>query len=87
MNDKPLSLMQAGFSPFLLATITDYATVYTATKNFLKVVSQLKQQILPLFCDEGVTTAQLHSTRPELRFCAGSNPACGVSEIHDGEDL
>ena len=30
---------------------------------------------------------QLHSTRPELRFCAGSNPACGVSEIHDGEDL
>ena len=26
-----------------------------------------------------ITTAQLHSTGPELRFCAGSNPACGVS--------
>ena len=21
-----------------------------------------------------ITTAQLHSTKPELRFCAGSNP-------------
>ena len=34
-----------------------------------------------------ITTAQLHSSKPELRFCAGSNPARGVSEIHDGEDL
>ena len=34
-----------------------------------------------------ITTTQLHSTKPELRLCAGSNPACGVSEIRDGEDL
>ena len=34
-----------------------------------------------------ITTAQLHSPKPELRFCAGSNPARGVSEIRDGEDL
>ena len=34
-----------------------------------------------------ITTAQLHSTKSELRFCAGSNPARGVSEISDGEDL
>ena len=34
-----------------------------------------------------ITTAQLHSTKPELRFHAGSNPARGVSEIRDGEDL
>ena len=34
-----------------------------------------------------ITTAQLHSTKPELRFCAGSNPARGVLEIRDGEDL
>ena len=34
-----------------------------------------------------ITTAQFHSTKPELRFCAGSNPAGGVSEIHDGKDL
>ena len=23
-----------------------------------------------------ITTAQLHSTNPELRFCTGSNPTC-----------
>ena len=34
-----------------------------------------------------ITTAELHSTKPEFRFCAGSNSACGVSEIRDGEDL
>ena len=31
-----------------------------------------------------ITTVQRHSTKPELRFCAGSNPARGDS---DGEDL
>ena len=34
-----------------------------------------------------ITTAKLHSTKPELRFCAGSNPACDVLKICDGEDL
>ena len=34
-----------------------------------------------------ITTTQLHSTKPEFRFCAGSNPAHGMSEIRDGEDL
>lgn len=31
--------------------------------------------------------AQLHSTMREFRFCTGSNPACGVSEVYDGENL
>ena len=34
-----------------------------------------------------LATAQVHSTKSELRFCVGSNPARGVSEIRDGEDL
>ena len=34
-----------------------------------------------------ITTAQVHSTKPELRLCTGSNPAHDVSEIRDGEDL
>ena len=34
-----------------------------------------------------ITTAQLHPTQPELRFCADSNPVCSLSEIHNGEDL
>ena len=34
-----------------------------------------------------ITTAKLPSTEPELRFFAGSKPACGMSEIRHGEDL
>ena len=34
-----------------------------------------------------ITAAQLQSTKPELRLCTGSNPACGMSEIRNGEDL
>ena len=33
------------------------------------------------------TTAQLHLSKSELRFCAGSNSAYGMPEISDGEDL
>ena len=48
-------------------------------------------QVTKLLTDEWhrgvvvITTAQLHSTKPELRLCAGSNPA--VSEIRDGENF
>ena len=34
-----------------------------------------------------VAPAQLHSTKSELGFCAGSNLACSMSEIYNGEDL
>ena len=34
-----------------------------------------------------IATAQVHSAKPEIRFCAGSNPARGISEIRDSEDL
>ena len=60
MNEKPLPLMQVGFLPFVSAPVTDYATVYTAMKNFLNVVNQLKQQTLPLFCDQGVFRTVIH---------------------------
>ena len=33
------------------------------------------------------TTAQLHSTKPELGFSTGSNPARSESQICDGENL
>ena len=39
--------------------------------------------------DDGVvdyTTAQIYSTKSELKFYAGSNPAHGVSKICDGEN-
>ena len=34
-----------------------------------------------------ITTARLHSTKLELRFCAGSNSAGGMSKIRNSEDL
>ena len=34
-----------------------------------------------------VTNAQLHSPKSELIFCAGSNPACSLSKICEGENL
>ena len=34
-----------------------------------------------------ITTAQLNLAKSELRLCAGSNPACVLPEIRDGEDL
>ena len=34
-----------------------------------------------------IPAAQLNSPKPELRFCGSSNPARGVSEICDGENL
>ena len=37
-------------------------------------------------CIQSIPTAQLHSTKPKLGFCAGSNPAGYVSEIRDGDD-
>lgn len=34
-----------------------------------------------------ITTEQLHSIKPELRFRAGLNPVCDVPEIHNGENV
>ena len=34
-----------------------------------------------------ITSVQLHSIKPELRFCTGLNPARDVSEFRYGEDL
>ena len=56
---------------------------YISSKNL-----KWKQQIPELFWRHDavvITTAQLHSTKPELRFCPGSNPARSVLEIRDDE--
>ena len=42
--------------------------------------------LMKLF-NENCSTAQLHSTKAELRFWAGLNAVCGMSEICNGEDL
>ena len=46
-----------------------------------------KTSNVALWCSGYITAAQLHSAKSEFRFCAGSNPVRGMSEIHGGEDL
>ena len=36
--------MQTGFLPFIPYPVTEHATVYTALKNFIKVLQQLEQK-------------------------------------------
>ena len=36
---------------------------------------------------DGYRIVIITTSQPELRLCTGSNPACGTSEICDGEDL
>ena len=58
---------------------------YTKYKPFQSLNALLKDVIVyccVLFVVI-ITTAQLHSTKPELRFCTGSNPACGVSPCRE----
>ena len=45
--------MQTGFLPFLPHPVTEHSTVHTAMLNFLKVLEQLNQDFLPVYCDEG----------------------------------
>ena len=50
----------------------------------------LKRNWLVILWHHGIvviTTAEIHLTKPELRFCADSNRARGVSEVRHGEDL
>ena len=50
--------------------------------NMEGISDQQSCRVVPI-----ITTAQLHSTKLELKFCAGSNSARGVSGIRDGEDF
>ena len=65
-------------------------TVFSASlrRSFLSIRSFVSECIVK-WCRGVVviTTAHLYSTKPEPRLCASSNPAHGVSEIRDGEDL
>ena len=43
--------MHVGFLPFLPSPVTEYSTVFSAMKNLIQLVGQLKQDVLPFFCD------------------------------------
>ena len=55
----------------------------------LEILSHIKifaDRLKWLRAVEVATNAKRHSSKPELTFCARSNPARNVSEIRDGED-
>ena len=49
----------------------------------MKIISSIYIAVIaPFICGAAViTTAQLYSSKPEHKFCAGLNPARGVSEM------
>ena len=47
----------------------------------------IKLQICKCTFAVAVTNAWHHSTKAELRFYAGSNPVCAVTEVCEGENL
>ena len=55
---------------------------YDSMISMISMISMLWRRGLVV-----ITSAQLHSTKLELRFCAGSNTGSGVLEFRDGEDL
>ena len=54
ISDSKIPIMQVGFLPFIPKPVTEHATVYTAMINFVKVLEQLDQKSMPIFCDKGV---------------------------------
>ena len=54
ISDSNIPITQVGFLPFIPKPVTEHATVYTAMINFVKVLEQLDQKSIPIFCDEDV---------------------------------
>ena len=54
ISSTNVPIMHTGFLPYLPNPVTEHSTVFTALHNFLKILSQLNQTALPIFCDEGV---------------------------------
>ena len=54
ISDFNMPIIQVGFLPFIPKPVTEHATVYTAMINFVKVLEQLDEKSMPIFCDQGV---------------------------------
>ena len=53
LTNRNVPVMHTGFLSFISDPVTDFATFYTAMSNFINILKQLDQNVLPLFCDEG----------------------------------
>lgn len=54
ITDEAVPEKIVGFLPVIPHPVTEYATVYTALKNFQNILSQLKQTHIAITADEGV---------------------------------
>ena len=91
---RNLSKLRCGFwkkSVFCWVTkyFGDISLIHFIFESLLKKRGFCKNltSLIRTHCVVVTTTAQLHSTKPKLRFYACSNPAHGVAEIRDGENL
>lgn len=66
-TEEAIPLKNLAFLPVLPHPVTEYATVYTAMKNFMDICSQLTQNEIPMYCDEGVycIVRDIQLLRPE----------------------
>lgn len=63
-----LKLKQVGFLPIIPNPITRHDTVYACLRNFNSIAASVKQDVLPIVCDEGVyhLVIDIYMVRPEL---------------------
>ena len=66
------------FSPKLAGATFDVKSLFTNIP-LIKIIG--RRDVLDF------NTAQIYSIKPQIRFCAGLNPSCGVLEIFHGRNL
>ncbi len=66
-TDDHILVKSIAFLPLLPHPVTEYATVYSAMKNFVAVGSQLVQTEILMYCDEGVycVVEEIQMKRPQ----------------------
>ena len=84
--------MVTTFEKTILENVQHGATKLVDGFIHMSYSERLKQLNLPSLVykrarGDVIEIFKLHSTKPELRFCAGSSPPRSVLEISDGEDL
>ena len=73
--------------PLVLSMFAKFTTAWLIHPFIRSTLNISSTEIIQWCCGVMVINMHIHSTKPELRFCTGSNLAHGVSEIHDDEDL
>ena len=89
---QPWLLLRLNFYIFFLCKVLTNFCFYNQKHHFKFSVCDSKIQLVINYDKDWrcgvvvITTAQLHSPKPELRFWTGLYTARGVLEIRDGED-